>query len=50
MRGGNAYTMFKDQPVKIAPEAGDTVSAAIEKYVASKGTIAPVVENRIIVR
>ena len=50
MRGGDDYTMFKDQPVTIAPEAGDTVSAAIEKYVAAKGTIAPAVEHRITVR
>ncbi len=50
MRGGDDYTMFKGQPVTIAPEAGDTVSAAIEKYIASQGTIAPAVEHRIIVR
>ena len=41
LKGGDGYAMFMDQRVLIAPEAGALVSAAIEKYVASRPQISP---------
>jgi 5'-nucleotidase len=47
LNGGDGYTMFKGQTVKIGPEAGDLMSDALEKYVTAKREIAPAVEGRI---
>jgi len=41
LKGGDGYAMFMSQRVLIAPEAGALVSAAIEKYVASRPQIQP---------
>ena len=50
LREGDGYTMFKGQPVLVAPEAGDLISDALEKYVAAAREIAPAVEGRTIIR
>ena len=47
LKGGDGYAMFMGQRVLIAPESGSLVSAAIEKYVASRPQISPTVEGRI---
>ena len=50
LKEGDGYTMFKGQPVKVGPEAGDMISDALGKYVTAHGEIAPAVEGRIILR
>ena len=50
LKGGDGYTMFADAEVVVAPEAGDLIASAIEKYVAAKREIAPQVEGRITAR
>jgi 5'-nucleotidase len=50
MKGGDNYSMFSGQRALITPETGDLVFAALEKYVAAAGTIAPKVEGRIVIR
>ena len=50
LKGGDGYTMFADTEVIVAPEAGDLVANAIEKYVGEQREIAPQVEGRITVR
>ena len=50
LKGGDGYTMFADAEVIVAPEAGDLIASAIEKYVAAKREIAPQVEGRITAR
>ena len=50
LKEGDGYTMFKGQPITIAPENGELISAALEKYVAAKGEIAPAIEGRITIR
>ena len=47
--GGDGYTMFKDQKVLVGPEAGPTMAAALERYVAERREIAPAVEGRIVI-
>jgi len=49
LTGGDGYGMFKGQRVLIAPEAGDLIVAALEKYVAAKKAVAPKVEGRIVI-
>jgi 5'-nucleotidase len=49
-KGGDDYGMLKGQPVKVSPEAGNMISDALERYVAAKRDIAPVVEGRITIR
>ena len=49
LTGGDGYAMFKGQRVLIAPEAGDLIVAALEKYVAAKKAVAPKVEGRIVI-
>ncbi len=49
-KGGDGYTMFPGGEVLIAPEAGDLVVAALERYVAARREIAPRAEGRISVR
>jgi len=50
LKGGDDYTMFRSQPLTMAPEAGNTISSALEKYVAARREVAPAVENRIVIR
>ena len=50
LKQGDGYTMFAGQPVKVAPEAGNLISSALEKYVAAKQNIAPAVDGRITIR
>jgi 2',3'-cyclic-nucleotide 2'-phosphodiesterase (5'-nucleotidase family) len=49
LTGGDGYGMFRGQRVLIAPEAGDLIVAALEKYVAAKKEVAPKVEGRIVI-
>jgi hypothetical protein len=46
LKQGDGYTMFAGQPVKVAPEAGNLISSALETYVAAKQNIAPAVDGR----
>ena len=50
LKGGDGYTMFGDAEVMVAPEAGNLIASAIEKYVAAKREISPQIEGRIAVR
>jgi 5'-nucleotidase len=50
LKEGDDYTMFKNQPLRVGPEAGNLISSAFEKYVAAKGDVAPAVEGRITIR
>ena len=45
--GGDGYTMFKGEKILVGPEAGPTLAAALEQYVAGRREIAPEVEGRI---
>ena len=47
--GGDGYTMFKGQKVLVGPEAGPTMAAALERYIAERREIAPEVEGRIVI-
>jgi 5'-nucleotidase len=49
-KGGDGYTMFPGGDVLVAPEAGDLIVTALEKYIAAKKEIAPAVEGRITVK
>ena len=49
LAGGDGYTMFKGQKVLVGPEAGPTMAAALESYVAAQREIAPEVEGRIVI-
>jgi hypothetical protein len=49
-KGGDGYTMFPGGQVVVAPEAGNLIVGALEKYVAAKRVIAPQIEGRITVR
>jgi 5'-nucleotidase len=49
LTGGDGYGMFRGQRVLIAPEAGDLIVAALEKYVAAKKEVAPRIEGRIVI-
>jgi 2',3'-cyclic-nucleotide 2'-phosphodiesterase (5'-nucleotidase family) len=49
LKKGDDYNMFAGQPVRVAPEAGNLISDALERYVTAKREIAPVVEGRITV-
>jgi hypothetical protein len=42
--------MFAGQRVLIGPESGDLIATALEKYVAAKHEIAPVIEGRIVIQ
>jgi 5'-nucleotidase/UDP-sugar diphosphatase len=50
LKQGDGYTMFAGQPVKVAPEAGNLISSALEKYVAARQNVAPAVDGRITIR
>ena len=47
LKQGDGYTMFTGQPVRVGPEAGNLISAALEEYVTAKSEIAPAIEGRI---
>ncbi len=47
LKGGDDYAMLMHQRVLVGPEAGNLVVNVLEKYVAAKRIVAPVVENRI---
>jgi 2',3'-cyclic-nucleotide 2'-phosphodiesterase (5'-nucleotidase family) len=47
LKGGDSYTMFANARVLVGPESGNLIVAALEKYVAAKGTLAPGIEGRI---
>ena len=49
LKGGDDYTMFAGLPVLVAPEAGNLLVQALEKYAAAKGEITQEVEGRITV-
>ncbi len=46
--GGDGYGMLAGAKVLIGPSAGDLVVTAVEKYVAGRRTVAPMVEGRTI--
>ncbi|MCU1383921.1 MAG: hypothetical protein JWL71_2618 [Acidobacteria bacterium] len=50
LKQGDGYTTFVGQPVLIGPEAGDMISAALEKYVAAAQNVSPAIEGRITIR
>ncbi|MGH9141412.1 MAG: bifunctional metallophosphatase/5'-nucleotidase, partial [Vicinamibacterales bacterium] len=50
LRKGDGYTMFAGQPLRVAPEAGDLISTAIEAYVSAKQHVEPAIEGRITIR
>jgi 5'-nucleotidase / UDP-sugar diphosphatase len=47
LKQGDGYTMFTGQSVRVGPEAGNLISAALEEYVTAKSEIAPAIEGRI---
>jgi 5'-nucleotidase len=47
LRGGDDYDMFGGQQVLIAPEAGNLLVTAIEKYLKARSEVAPSVDGRI---
>ena len=47
LAGGDGYTMFKGQKVVVGPEAGPTLAAALEAYVAERREVSPAVDGRI---
>ena len=47
--GGDGYTMFKGQKMLVGPEAGPTLAAALERYIAERREVAPAVEGRIVI-
>jgi 5'-nucleotidase len=47
LRGGDGYTMFAGHPVLVTPETGDSLEMTMEKYLAARGPVSPVVEGRI---
>ena len=50
LKEGDGYTMFKGQPLRVAPEAGHMISSVLEQYIAATRDIAPAVEGRITIR
>jgi 2',3'-cyclic-nucleotide 2'-phosphodiesterase (5'-nucleotidase family) len=50
LKQGDGYTMFAGQPIRVGPDAGDMISAALEKFVTARHDIAPAVDGRIILR
>jgi 2',3'-cyclic-nucleotide 2'-phosphodiesterase (5'-nucleotidase family) len=47
LMGGDDYSMFATQPVLIGPQSGDLIVTALEKYMADRHDVAPVVDGRI---
>jgi 2',3'-cyclic-nucleotide 2'-phosphodiesterase (5'-nucleotidase family) len=48
--GGDNYTMFDGQKVLVDPDSGALMVAALQKYIAARGEVAPAVEGRITIR
>ena len=46
-KGGDNYSMFVGQKVLVDAQSGDLVAAALEKYIAARGDVAPAIEGRI---
>jgi 5'-nucleotidase len=49
-KGGDGYSMFANQQVRVGPEAGNLISSALEKFVAAAHDVNPAVEERITIR
>jgi 5'-nucleotidase len=49
LNGGDDYTVFAGERVLISPLDGITIAAALEKYLAARGEIAPTVDGRIVI-
>jgi 5'-nucleotidase / UDP-sugar diphosphatase len=49
-KGGDGYTMLSAGEVLVSPEAGNLIVGALERYIAARGTIAPRVNGRIVIR
>jgi 5'-nucleotidase / UDP-sugar diphosphatase len=47
LKGGDNYTMFSGQKVLVAPETGNLLVTALEKYIAAKGEITQQIDGRI---
>jgi 5'-nucleotidase / UDP-sugar diphosphatase len=47
LKGGDGYDMFVGQRILIGPESGPLVSTALERYIAAKGEVNPIVDGRI---
>ena len=47
LNGGDSYAMFEHQQVLVAPSDGHLMVSALEEYISSRGTVAPLVEGRI---
>ena len=47
LKGGDNYTMFAGQKVLVDAQSGELVVTALEKYIASRGTVSPKIEGRI---
>jgi 5'-nucleotidase len=45
--GGDGFAMFANAKVLVSPAAGELVSGAVERYVASKKIVSPQIEGRI---
>jgi len=50
LKGGDDYTMFAGQQVLVSPESGNSITGAIERYVAAKREVAPAIDGRIALR
>jgi 5'-nucleotidase len=50
LKRGDDYAMFAGQPLRVSPEAGNMISTALEKYVASMHEVTPAIEGRITLR
>ena len=46
-KGGDNYSMFAGQKVLVDAQSGDLVVSALEKYIAAKREVAPMVEGRL---
>jgi 2',3'-cyclic-nucleotide 2'-phosphodiesterase (5'-nucleotidase family) len=50
LKQGDGYTMFTGQPLRVAPEAGNLISTALERYVTATQHLEPAAEPRITIR
>ena len=50
LKGGDDYTMFVGVPVQVGAESGPLLIGAVERYISSRGEIAPVTEQRIVIK
>jgi 5'-nucleotidase len=47
--GGDGYTVFAGQRVRIRPDSAESMVSALQRYVEARGEVAPVVEGRIVI-